>query len=354
MKKVKMADSEYLMKLRRRFFSDRVPVTGSIELTKRCNLRCVHCYNGEQDESRGMQGMETARVLSLIDEITEAGCLFLLITGGEPLLRRDFPEIYRHAKRNGLLVTVYTNGTLISDSILDLFVELPPKDVEISLYGATEATYEKVTGVKGSYKRCMIGIKKLVDRKVHLKLKTVLMTYNLHEIYDIKRMAEEYGANFRFDPAIFPRFSGDKAPMELRVPPEEAVRIEFSRPEWAKLLKEYYEKYKGAGKSDALYSCGAGQTAFHVDSEGSLRPCLMNDTLKHDLAEGGFMSGWQGTMQRLRERKALDESVCSGCEKRLLCGYCPSFNLLESGSEHAFSRYTCAMGEQRYREILKG
>ena len=79
--------------------------------------------------------MNTARVLSVIDEITEAGCLSLLITGGEPLLRHDFSEIYRHAKKSGLLVTVFTNGTLITPAVIELFADLPPQIVEISLYG---------------------------------------------------------------------------------------------------------------------------------------------------------------------------------------------------------------------------
>ncbi len=133
-----------------------------------------------------------------------------------------------HAKTNGLLVTVFTNGTLITDEIIQLFKDLPPQSVEISLYGATAPTYEKITGIKGSYKQCRNGIKNLLDHNINVKLKTILMTLNLHEFYDIENIAKNYGVNFRFDPAIFPCFNGNKAPVLLRVDPEEVVEKEFS------------------------------------------------------------------------------------------------------------------------------
>ncbi|MBW1897011.1 MAG: radical SAM protein, partial [Deltaproteobacteria bacterium] len=146
-------NKEYLQRLRRKVTQERIPLSGSIDVTHRCNLRCVHCYLGEKQshwEKRGKE-LSTAQWISIIDEITEAGCLHLLISGGEPLTRRDFAEIYSHARTNGLLVTVFTNGTLITDRVLELFRDLPPRIVEISLYGATAATYERVTRVKGSY-----------------------------------------------------------------------------------------------------------------------------------------------------------------------------------------------------------
>ena len=113
----------------------RIPLSGSLELTNRCNLDCVHCYFGPQAkrEVPGAVEMSTARILSLLDEITDAGCLNLLITGGDPLLRDDFPIIYKHAKEKGLLVSVFTNGTLITKRVLDLFADLPPREIEISL-----------------------------------------------------------------------------------------------------------------------------------------------------------------------------------------------------------------------------
>ena len=149
-----LTTGEYLAEFSSKAERLRIPFSGSIDLTHRCNLDCVHCYLGPRAERRtGAAEMSTGRILSLLDEITDAECLNLLITGGDPLIREDFPVIYSHAKKNGLLVTIFTNGTLLTDRVLDLFVDLPPLEVEISIYGATAPTYEKITRVPGSYER---------------------------------------------------------------------------------------------------------------------------------------------------------------------------------------------------------
>ncbi len=248
-------------------------------------MRCVHCYLGGEKVINGknVRELSTAKWISIIDQITEVGCLYLLITGGEPLLRKDFGKIYSHAKKKGLLVTVFTNATLVTDEIIKLFQDLPPKAVEISLYGATAPTYEKITGVKGSYKRCCDGIEKLLDNDINVKLKTILMSLNRHEFYDIENIAKNYGVKFRFDPAIFPCFDGNKAPVSLRVDPEEVVKKEFSDDDRSKQWKKYFDRMKGVVISDSLYTCGTGLTNFHINAYGNLQPCLMVTSLRYNL-----------------------------------------------------------------------
>ena len=113
-------DNDYLEKFRLKAVEKRIPVSGSIELTYRCNLRCIHCYLDRRSnlESTIARELTTQQIIAIIDQISDAGCLFLLLTGGEPLSRNDFPEIYRHAKKRGMILTVFTNGTLITDTIL--------------------------------------------------------------------------------------------------------------------------------------------------------------------------------------------------------------------------------------------
>ena len=150
----------------------RNPLTVSFELTRRCSFRCVHCYLGDQKIVRACksQELDTAAVIRLIDEMAAAGTLFLTLTGGDPMLRPDFLDIYRHAVRNGLLVTVFCNGSLIKDEIVSTFVEYPPRAVEITLYGASQETFEAVTQTPGSYAACMRGVEKLRQAKVRLRL----------------------------------------------------------------------------------------------------------------------------------------------------------------------------------------
>jgi len=134
----------------------RIPITGSFELTFRCNLSCAHCYCNlpPNDQDTIEKELSTEEVFNILDQIAEAGCLWLLITGGEPLLRPDFFEVYTYAKKKGFIITLFTNGTLITPEIADYLVQWPPFKVEITLYGVTSETHESVTGIPGSFKLC--------------------------------------------------------------------------------------------------------------------------------------------------------------------------------------------------------
>ena len=351
-----ISNKEYIRRFREKVRLQRIPLSGGIDLTHRCNLKCVHCFVGPQDNigENGDKEMDTQRVLSIVDEITDAGCLNFLITGGEPLLRKDFADIYRYAKEKGILVTVFTNATLITEKIAGLFAELPPQTVEISLYGASEATYESITGVAGSFSKCLKGISLLLDHGIKdVRLKTVLMTLNNHEFYEIENMAKKFGLKFRFDAGLFPRFNGDKSPLNLRVPAEEAVEKEFSDHKRLQGMKDFFERYKETHMPETLYNCGAGLTYFHIDPYGMLQPCLMSKGIKYDLQKGSFMDGWNGVINRITDKKAKSGYLCNGCEKRAICSTCPAFFNLENGSEEVHSDYLCAIGGLRYDNINK-
>jgi len=194
---------KFSLNLRQKVEGQRVPLSGVIELTRRCPLKCVHCYNNlppenSQARSQELSFKEHCRIL---DEITEAGCLWLLFTGGEILLRKDFLDIYAYAKRKGFLITLFTNGILLTEEIADFLADAPPFTTEITLYGHTAETYERITQVPGSFERCMRGIRLLKERGLPLKLKTMALTLNLHEIGDMKKFAEEdLGISFKIDP----------------------------------------------------------------------------------------------------------------------------------------------------------
>lgn len=332
----------------------RVPLSGSIAMTHRCNLRCVHCYLGD-DRSPGSAAREldTAFWLSVVDQIAEAGCLTLLITGGEPFLRPDFAEVYTRAKKRGLLVTVFTNGTRLDDALIRLFTELPPWLVEVSLYGASRETYDQVTTVPGAWERCVAGIDALCATGVRVGLKTVILKGNRHEMDAMRKMAEARGASFRVDPALFPCFDGDPAPMEHRIPAADAVAIEMQDPRRLRSAVEFYDRVHDLPAYDKLYSCGAAQTAFHVVPEGRLQPCLMVNGHGYDLRTGSFREGWEVELLRFREIEAPPGYECNSCERRFLCGLCPAQAELETGSPHAKSEFYCSLGREREQAIAR-
>jgi radical SAM protein with 4Fe4S-binding SPASM domain len=345
------SSTEFIRNFNKRSAALRIPISGSIDLTRRCNLKCVHCYLGSHSIAAMQKEMDTVKILSVIDEICDAGCLYLLFTGGEPLLKADFPEIYCYAKNKGMIITVFTNGTLITDEILDLFENLPPHLVEISLYGATASTYEKISGVTGSYTRCINGINRLLSRKIHVSLKTILMTANSHEFFDIKNISQELGVKFRFDAEIFPRLDSNRSPLDLRVPVMDAIEKEFSDYERQRQWENYFQRTKGQSLPDTLYNCGAGITGFYIDPYGSLQPCLMVTNIKYSLLTGSFISGWKDVISDIINKKPGRASVCNVCEKRHVCSFCPAFFELENGSGDLPSEYICSMGNHRFQRI---
>ena len=347
---VPQRERTHLEVLRERSIKERVPLSGSIEITKKCNLRCVHCYNGELRSTINNE-LSTREWKRALEEITSAGCLFLLITGGEPLLRADFPEIYLHAKRLGLVITIFTNGTMINKEHIDLFSDYPPALIDITLYGARKETYEAITGIEGSYKRCLKGIDMIMDAGLHLKLKTVILRENQEEFEEIREFAKSKGLGFRSDPCITAALDGDLSPVDHRPDPEKAVRAEFSDPEVVKTWQDFYRKQPGQVNLTKLYGCGAGKTSFHISSTGLLTPCLMTTSFSHDLRKGSFIQGWHDELTRLFQIPAPDDLRCSKCNKITLCGYCPASLELEKGSHLQPSEFLCRIGENRLKYL---
>jgi len=352
--KIGISGREYLQQFNEKVFKQRIPLSGSLDLTWQCNLNCIHCYLGAKSARMEQIGHEagTEKWIRIIDEITEAGCINLLITGGEPLLRKDFLKIYQYAIQSGLLVTVFSNGTCITKEVIDTFKDLPPQAVEISLYGATSDTFERITQVKNSYALCMKGIHLLLDHGIRVALKTILMSVNFHEFSAIEDIARNLGVKFRFDAALFPCLNGDPSPLDFRVRAEDAVALEMSNKERYRKWGEYYLKTKNFQFPSSLYKCGAGVASFYIDPSLKLHPCLMTGKPEFDLLHGSFQEGWKTVIPGIHDKK-YHIDTCSNCEKIALCGYCPAFFQLEKGDEEICSEYLCEIGKHRLEAICK-
>jgi len=323
---------------------ERIPVVGGIELTERCNLKCAHCYIAHDPEKKEMSRKEIFRIL---DEITDAGCFWFLITGGEPLVRDDFLDIYTYAKKKGLIVTLFTNGTLITPYIADCLKEYFPFTIEITLYGVTKETYEKVTRVPGSFKRCREGIDLLLEKDIPLKLKTMVMTLNKDELWDMKEYAEGLGVEFRFDPMLNPGLDGSKDPCNLRLSPEEVVELDLADKKRLEEWRKFCKKFIGPPQSDNLYLCGAGVSSFHIDSYGQMSVCLMSRYQSYDLLQGSFREGWNIFFPQFLSQKSKNDYKCGQCELISLCGQCPGWAMLENGDPESPVEYLCQVAHLR-------
>ena len=328
---------------------ERVPLNGSFEVTMRCNVRCEHCYlplaqraGSRQDE------LSLAEMERILAELAEAGCLWLLLTGGEPFLRKDFLEIYDSAKRKGFITSIFTNGTLLTEAIVDHLAEWRPFGIEISLYGATQATYERVTGVPGSYARCMRGIELLLERNLPLQLKSVLITLNQHELAQMKQFSESLGLEFRFDPLINAGIDGDLYPTQFRLAPEQILSFEIDDPDRSKSWPKAYEEYKNIEiSSRQMYTCGAGRNAFHIDAYGKLSMCMTARTPSFDLRKGSFQQGWDSFMQDMLALEYSQLYGCANCELQLVCAQCPAMGLTEFGDPETRVPFICQLAHLR-------
>lgn len=311
-----------------------MPISGAIEVTRRCNNQCIHCYNNlpTGDRDALLNELTYDEQCRIIDEMVEAGCSWLLYTGGEIFLRKDFLDIYTYAKKKGLLITLFTNGTLITPEIADYLAEWRPFSIEITLYGRTKETYEKITRIPGSYERCMRGIHLLMERGLPLKLKTMALTLNKHEIWEMKRFAEEdLGVGFRFDPMVNPRFDYSQSPLSLRLTPQETVELDLQDPKRMADWNTLAERSRGPVYcNDELYYCRAGITGFVIDPYGKLGVCLLTQDGRYDLRKGNFREGWEDFLLKVRSTKITRQTKCVGCAIKALCGMCPPSGELEN------------------------
>jgi radical SAM protein with 4Fe4S-binding SPASM domain len=346
--------SSWSLGLKQRVGAKRVPLAGTVELTRRCNLRCRHCYNNlpAGDPQALAEELNTDELVRMLDEIAAAGCVWLLFTGGEIFLRPDFAEIYRYAKKKGFLITLFTNGTLITARLAQDLARRRPFSIEITLYGSTPETYERVTGVPGSFGRCLQGIGRLRDHGLPLKLKSTVLTLNRQELWDMQRLAEEeWGLPFRFDAMLNPRRDCSPSPLAVRLSPEDVVDLDLQDPERIRALEEFSVRFSRTRpiqtRSDALYLCGGGTHSFAVDPSGRLRMCVLSPEEGFDLRQGGFQTGWDQCLSRARSLKLDPGSKCRRCTLRVLCGMCPANGALECGDPQQPVDFLCRVAHLR-------
>ena len=335
------------------------PFSIQLELTYRCNLNCVHCYClGAGDESKELDINEVKKIL---DDLRQQGCLQLTFSGGEPLLRGDFLEIYAHAKKNGFLITIFTNGQLFNKRIIEYLVKAPPYAIEITLNGISKGTYENITRVKGSFLRVIENIKILAKNKLPLILKTNLLKQNQKEIAKIKMWAEAILGKpgrkhyFKYDPFIYPRLNGDTSPLKFRLSFKEILSAIKEDPDmFLEHQKEMCKDFSPLQKpSDYLYHCESWMHQAFINPYGRLKFCLFSERFSLNLRKGTFEEGFYKLFPRVSEEKFKTDSTCRNCSLRTVCRWCPAMAYLETGDEEKQVFYYCRLAREVSRETYK-
>ncbi|MBN1814784.1 MAG: radical SAM protein [Anaerolineae bacterium] len=337
--------------------SERIPLVGTLEVTERCNLRCVHCYWSHEPPEPELSYIEIQRILR---EAADMGCFGLLLTGGEPFVRKDFLDIYTDAKKLGFWITLFTNATLITPEIADYLEEWRPRKVEVSVYGATAQTYETVTAVTGSFGRCLRGLELLAERDIPLVIKTMALRQNLHELEAMKALAARFGAAFRFDASVHPRNDHSLIPYESRLPADQAAALDWQDEErcaeWTDLFQKFYGKVR---VSNRIFRCGAGVNMFLVDPYGLASPCRLVRSLGVSLRETSLQEAWDRFPAQMSGTLPAG-NPCTDCKIGLLCQQCAGWSELEYGNLVEPVDYLCQVAhlraahfEQPYKDNLR-
>ncbi|MGB7002642.1 MAG: radical SAM protein [Halobacteriota archaeon] len=347
--------------------SKRALISFDLEVTARCNNNCRHCYINLPADDRAAITAELSadEILAIADEAIALGALWCLITGGEPLLRDDFFDIYRALKRKGLLVSVFTNATLINMEHITLFKNFPPRDIEVTIYGVTKDTYERVTRIPGSFEAFMRGLNLLLDYGVKVRLKAMALRSNVHELLEIARFCRARTKDyFRFDPFLHLRFDRNPARNEAikseRLSPEQIVSLERSDPARFQSLEKGCDKlivpeFTGI-KGNHLFHCGTGNGSFSVSYDGLFRLCpsLWHPKCVYDLKKGSLTDAWYNFVPAVRDmrsnRKEFLDS-CRVCPIINLCIWCPAHAHLETGEIDAPVDYFCEVAHARAKAL---
>lgn len=346
---------EFTLKLLQPLDGGRFPLSASMELTERCNLNCVHCYINKPaaDVAARENELRTEDWKNVIDQLTDAGTLFLLITGGEPLLRPDFTEIFTHASKRGLLVTLFSNATMLTPDLADQLAEWGLRALEVSLYGATRETYEKVTRQPGSFDCCIRGIELALDRGIKVGLKTVLLKANLHELEKMQKLTEKFGSEFRYDSTLWPRLDGNRDNLAHQIGNQETLRLDLSDPKrresWEKTANDFVGQLI---RDKMVFTCGAGVRSFHIDSIGMINPCMMVRKPNYDVLSLGFLKAWQNIGQ-ISSWERTQNTECETCQAATLCSHCPGWSLAEAGDYESINSEICEMGHLRLAQFSK-
>lgn len=357
-----MSDSKYVIRrssIPGGLWKDRKPrlKTLDVELTERCNNNCIHCNINlpRGDPDARSREMVTETLSKILTEAADLGCLKVRFTGGEPLIRPDFAELYHYARKLGLRVLIFTNATLITPELADLWGEIPPLErIEVTIYGMSARSCDAVTGIKGSYRAMMHGINLLLERNVPFAPKWVSLPQNAAEEDDYSAWAASIpGMNDTPLKTVVLDLRGRRDSEvknslinKLRWSPEEVIR-RYNLDDGDAVSEAYAfcQRFAGA-RGDRLFTCGAGEGTGCVDAYGNFQLCMLlrHPETVYDLSKGSLEDALMNFFPEVRRKTATDPDYmrhCARCLLKGLCDQCPAKSWMEHGTLDTPVEYLC-------------
>jgi radical SAM protein with 4Fe4S-binding SPASM domain len=327
-----------LNEMSQKAFDMGVPISVHLDVTYRCNERCVHCYLDHEDHGE----MTTAEIKNVLDQLAEAGVFFLTFSGGEVFLRRDFFEILEYAR--GLLfnVKIKTNAVMIHEAEAQRIRALGVDTIQISVYSHRSEVHDAITKLPGSFVRTIKAIRFMRDQGLKVTIANVLMTWNLHDSDGLQKLAAELGVHYTLDPTITPKMDGDTSVLSLRIAGEKLPDV-FRNPALVPNMEEFCAPPKPVTSDDLEgYSCSAGHSFCYISPYGDVFPCVQFPLPSGNIRQQKFMDIWNHSpeLKEVRSIKAKDLTTCSSCSHVSSCTRCPGLAYME-GSMRGPSSADC-------------
>ena len=334
-----------------------LPVSGSFELTPRCNFSCKMCYvhqTPEQIAASGRRELTADQWLDIARQAKDAGMVFLLLTGGEPLVFPEFPRLLHELKQLGLLVSINSNGSLIRGEVLEMLKKDPPLRFNITLYGGSDATYERLCG-RPMFHQVVENIRALKEAGIPVRLNASITPDNKDDVADIFRIGRELGVYIKSTTYMFPpvRINGGAAGQaDHRFSAADAAKYELLCREQTMTEEQLREAVKNGGlppdgeectggaEGEPLF-CRAGRSSFWMTWDGRLLPCGMMADQGVSVPEQGFAAAWGAARQMAAAIRLPKE--CTGCPMQQQCASCAASCAAETGRWDCKSEYLCEM-----------
>lgn len=343
-------------------------LSASFELTSRCNLQCKMCYvcQPANDQQAKDKELTAAQWIRLGEDARKAGLLFITFTGGEVFIREDFKLIYENFMKLGFLITIYTNGTMITPEIISWLATIPPYKVSITMYGASRQTYKKVTGNADGFDRTVRAIDSLLAQGIRTEIKTTVVKENMHDYDQLLDFAIQRKLILGIVNYVSPRREGSNSdPLENRLSPEELVQYETHMNERDRQLGmekngaiseindavseenliNMVNPERPTSDPDDAFQCSAGKCAAWVTWDGRLLPCGLLDIPQTLPLEKGFLAAWEELKQKCTIVKVCKE--CQECQYRIYCEHCPARLFKETGYCDRTAPYLCDLARRR-------
>lgn len=320
--------SSLLQEMTERALARNVPLGAQVDLTYRCNERCVHCYLDHDDHGE----MTTAEIKHLLAEMADAGVFILTLSGGEIFLRKDFFELLEYARRDlQFCVKLKTNALLIREREAARLCDLGVESIQISIYSHRPEVHDAITLVPGSLKRSLDAIRFLKSQGLRVIIANVLMMQNMADYPGVRALAAELGVECTLDPTITPMMDGDRGVLSLGVGRDELRQV-FRDTSLVGDVEEFCAVSTN-GNEDALENlpCSAGHTSCYVSPYGDVFPCVQFPLPTGNVRTQRFIDIWQHSdaMNDVRSIRVKDLSTCTSCTHVSNCSRCPGLAFME-------------------------